>query len=136
MSCLSKLVGGIQNIWKQFLKFGVVGTIAFIIDYGIMTLLLHLGMDAVPATSISYLISLLFNYFASMRYVFTHRDDISRRKEFIIFVILSIIGFFINEAIIYIGELLHITAYIMKIVATAVVMLWNFFSRKKWLDAN
>ena len=125
----------------QFLKFGVVGVIAFFIDYGgLMLLSVGIGLAPVVSAAISFTVSVVFNYVASMRFVFTHREDLSKRREFVIFVILSVIGLLINEAIMYVGiqtlgkSALAIT--ITKVIATAVVMVWNFLSRKKWLDAG
>ena len=130
-----------KGLIEQFLKFGVVGAIAFLIDYGVLMLLSQvIGMDPVISASISFVVSVVFNYVASMHYVFTRRDDISRRREFTIFVILSAIGLVINEIIMVIGvnvlgdSALMVT--ITKLVATAIVMVWNFVSRKKWLDAG
>ncbi|WP_343005626.1 MULTISPECIES: GtrA family protein [unclassified Collinsella] len=130
-----------KGLIEQFLKFGVVGALAFLIDYGVLMLLSQvIGMDPVISASISFVVSVVFNYVASMRYVFTRRDDISRRREFTIFVILSAIGLVINEIIMVIGvnvlgdSALMVT--ITKLVATAIVMVWNFVSRKKWLDAG
>lgn len=130
-----------KGLIEQFLKFGVVGAIAFLIDYGVLMLLSQvIGMDPVISASISFVVSVVFNYMASMHYVFTRRDDISRRREFTIFVILSAIGLVINEIIMVIGvnvlgdSALMVT--ITKLVATAIVMVWNFVSRKKWLDAG
>lgn len=125
----------------QFLKFGVVGVIAFFIDYGVLMLLsVGIGLDPVVSAAVSFTVSVVFNYVASMRFVFTHREDLSKRREFVIFVVLSVIGLLINEAIMYMGiqalgkSALAIT--ITKVIATAVVMVWNFLSRKKWLDAG
>ncbi|WP_293844584.1 GtrA family protein [uncultured Parolsenella sp.] len=130
-----------KGLIEQFLKFGVVGAIAFLIDYGVLMLLSQVvGMDPVISASISFVVSVVFNYVASMHYVFTRRDDISRRREFTIFVILSAIGLVINEIIMVIGvnvlgdSALMVT--VTKLVATAIVMVWNFVSRKKWLDAG
>ena len=130
-----------KGLIEQFLKFGVVGAIAFLIDYGVLMLLSQvIGMDPVISASISFVVSVVFNYVASMHYVFTRRDDISRRREFTIFVILSAIGLVINEIIMVIGvnvlgdSALMVT--ITKLVATAIVMVWNFVSRKKGLDAG
>ena len=122
---------------EQMLKFGVVGGIAFVIDYGVMVLLVELfGMNPVLAAGISFCVSVTFNYFASMRYVFTHRADLSRRAEFVIFIILSLIGLGLNELLMWFGvDILLVSYLIVKLFATAVVMGWNFFSRKKWLDA-
>ncbi len=126
---------------QQFLKFGVVGVIAFVIDYGVLMLLSQVfGMDPVLAAGISFCVSVIFNYLASMRYVFTHREDLSRGREFVIFIVLSAIGLVINEACMAAGVALLGTSALMvtvtKLFATAVVMVWNFVSRKKWLDGG
>lgn len=126
---------------EQILKFGVVGAMAFAVDYGVLMLLSQVvGLDPVLSAGISFTVSVVFNYLASMRYVFAHREDMTPARELALFVVLSLVGLIINEIIIWIGtralgsSALAVTA--VKIVATAVVMVWNFVSRKKWLDAG
>lgn len=130
-----------KKLIQQFLKFGVVGVIAFLIDYGVLMLLSQVfHVNAVVAATISFTVSVIFNYLASMRFVFTHREDLSKQKEFVIFVVLSVIGLIINDIIIALGTAwLGESALVVtgtKLVATFVVMIWNFLSRKKWLDAG
>lgn len=130
-----------NRLMDQLLKFGVVGTIAFGIDYGLLMVLTQLvGMPPVPAAAISFVVSLVFNYLASMRFVFSHRDDLSRSREFLIFLVLSAVGLGINELIVWVGtSVLGTSALwvsVTKFVATAVVMVWNFLSRRRWLDAG
>ena len=132
---------GLRSLIEQFVKFGVVGAIAFVIDYGILMLLSQVvGWDPVLSSAISFTVSVVFNYVASMRYVFTRREDLSREREFVIFVVLSIIGLVINSACIWAGTqafgdgALAVTA--TKVVATIIVALWNFWSRKRWLEAK
>ncbi|WP_273396145.1 GtrA family protein [Thermophilibacter mediterraneus] len=126
---------------EQFLKFGVVGAVAFVIDYGILMLLSQVvGWDPLPSSVVSFVVSLLFNYVASMHFVFERRDDLSRRRELVIFVALSVIGLGINSAVIWAGTAalgdgaVAVTA--TKLVATVVVAVWNFVSRKRWLEAR
>lgn len=130
-----------KKLIEQILKFGVVGVIATVIDFGALYILSQpLGMDPVVSAGISFCVSLVFNYVASMRYVFTHREDMSRSREFVIFLVLSLIGLAINEAIMAAGvAFLGSSALAVmgtKVLATAIVMVWNFVSRKKWLDAG
>lgn len=118
--------------------FGVVGVIAFCIDFGVLVLLKEFaGFNPVIAAAISFIVSLLFNYWASMRFVFSHREDMSRSRELAVFVVLSIVGLGLNEATMWLGtEYLSIHYMGVKIVATALVMVWNFWSRQRWLDAG
>ena len=127
-----------KKLIAQFMKFGVVGFIAFFIDYGLFALLSEVfGVNYLIANTIGFTVSVIFNYLASMRYVFTHKDDLSRTKEFIIFVVLSIIGLGLNDLLMFLGvDLLGLHGLFMKIVATAIVMVYNFVTRKIFLDAG
>ena len=120
------------KIVQQFMKFGVVGVIAFVIDYGLMVFLTE-----VFSATISFSVSTVFNYFASMRYVFQHKEGMSRHREFVIFVALSVVGLLLNNVCMWAGvELLHIHYMITKIGATAIVSVFNFVTRKIFLDAG
>ena len=64
--------------------------------------------------------------------------DSVQSREFAIFVVLSVIGLGLNEVIMWLGGRIVGDEWYMltKVVATALVMFWNFFSRKRWLDAG
>ena len=131
----------LKKLIEQFMKFGIVGFIAFAIDYGLLMLLSQIfGVDPLLSAGISFVVSVIFNYLASMRYVFTHKEDMSRRREFIIFVVLSVIGLGINELCMWAGLALlgesALMVTVSKLFATFVVMIWNFVTRKKFLDAG
>ena len=66
-----------QKLLAQIAKFGVVGVIAFVIDYGLLALLTEaFGVNYLVSATISFTASVVFNYVASMRYVFTHKEGI------------------------------------------------------------
>ena len=132
------MTDAMRKLIAQFMKFGIVGVIAFAIDYGMLAFLTEvLGVNYLLSATISFAVSVIFNYLASMRYVFTRRDDLSRRREFLIFLVLSVIGLGINDICMWAGvELLHIHYLVTKVVATVIVALWNFITRKRFLDAE
>ena len=69
----------VRKLIEQLMKFGIVGVIAFVIDWGILNLLVGIfHMHNVLAATVSFIISLIFNYLASMKFVFKHRDDMAR----------------------------------------------------------
>ncbi len=128
-----------MKLGEQIARFGVVGVAATLLDWGLLMVLSQLlGIDAVLSAAISYTVSLVFNYLASMRYVFARRADMGRRREFCIFVVLSLIGLGLNELCMWGATLVLGTSALMvtvaKALATAVVMVWNFCSRKRWLE--
>lgn len=127
-----------KKLIAQFMKFGIVGVLAFIIDYGLMILLTEaFGVPYLASTTISFIVSVIFNYVASMRYVFKRKDDMSRRREFIIFVALSVIGLVINDVFMWLmTDQLFIDYRLSKIVVTFIVAVWNFVTRKIFLEAH
>ena len=127
-----------RHLIEQIMKFGIVGIIATIIDFGVLIFLTEVfGLNPVVSATISFIVSLIFNYVASMRYVFSHREGMSRTREFIIFVVLSAIGLGINDLLIWAGtDLASFDYRLVKIFATAVVMVWNFVTRKIFLEGE
>lgn len=120
---------------KQLFRFGIVGFIAFLIDYGLFALLTILGMHYLIAQIISFAISLAFNYYLSVKWVFDAKKQ--TKKEVIIFVVLAVVGLGINEILLYIGvDLLHIHELIVKLVSTIIVMIYNFITRKLIIEKH
>jgi putative flippase GtrA len=126
------------KLLQQILKFGVVGVIATGIDFGILFCLTEfVGIDPVVSAAFSFTGGLIFNYVASMRFVFTHKQGLTRRREFLIFLALSLVGLAINQLVMWLGvDFARVNYLLVKVLATAIVMCWNFLSRKRWLDAG
>lgn len=125
-----------KSLFAQIAKFGIVGVIATVTDFGVMNLL-HYGLhlDILFANTAGFVVSLIFNYAASMKFVFEHRDGMSKRREFAIFVMLSVIGLLLNDGIVLsLNKGIGLEANMAKIAATALVMVYNFVSRKILLD--
>lgn len=120
----------------QLIKFGIVGVISTALDYGLMVLFTEgFGIFYLLSSTLSYAISLIFNYFASMKFVFRSREDMGRLREFVTFTLLCLMGMGLNQLILWlIVEKCGIYYMISKILATVVVMVWNFVTRKIFLE--
>ena len=128
-----------KKIFDQLLKFGIVGVIAFAIDYGIMVILTEIfKIPVLISAAISFTISVIFNYIASVKWVFdVAKEKNSKTTELVVFIVLSIVGLGINELIMWImDKKFGIYYMISKIFATAVVMCYNFITRKLFLEKN
>ena len=125
-----------KKLLAQLMRFGLVGIAATLLDYALLVLLTEVfSVPYMVSATISFSVSLVFNYLASMRYVFAHREEVSRSREFIIFVVLSLIGLAINNGCLWLGvELMGIDYRITKLGAIVIVMAWNFITRKLFID--
>lgn len=149
-----------KKLLEQILRFGVVGAVCFLIDYltglAVVNLVLHFSLFGESSftvgsqigAALGFVISVIANYILSFKFVFTRKEDMDRRAEFVIFLILSLIGLGINQLMIGIatgpvysgsvwlqervGYSLMYTA--AKVLATAVVMVYNFVTRKLFLE--
>lgn len=125
-----------KKLILQMVKFGAVGFLCFFIDYGIMLLLTELaGVNYLISCSISFSVSVIVNYLLSMHFVFAAKANMKKRTQFVIFVILSVIGLGLNQLFMWLFvDLAHIPYQIAKLAVTAIVMLFNFVTRKVFLE--
>ncbi|MCI0397312.1 MAG: GtrA family protein [Chloroflexi bacterium] len=150
---------------ERFFKFLAVGTLGFVIDFGMLTLLVELfhvpervaSLTGLPETvglvlanTVSFTLAVLSNF--SFNRYWTYPESRSKRKRVQLpqFTLVSVIGLLLNNAIL---ALLHtpfdrlmvavsffpgrINGYIpAKVVATIVVLFWNFFVNRYWTYSN
>ncbi|WP_035767538.1 GtrA family protein [Butyrivibrio sp. NC2002] len=148
-----------NNLLQQIMKFGLVGVFCFFVDY-FLYLFANLifeksGIAAIftgyylISAFIGFTVSVVVNYILSFKFVFVRRDDMSRKKEFFIFLVLSIIGLGLNELCLYVGiDLIYMNwGFLQSIMsegfaknlffkfgATGIVMVYNFVTRKIFLE--
>lgn len=126
-----------KSLLYQIIKFSIVGGLAFFIDYSVLFLLTDkFGIYYLLSSGISFIISTFFNYIVSMRYVFKGKNG-NKLYEVIVFAIFSLIGLLINQCIMSIlVEKINLYYMFSKVIATIVVMCWNFITRKLLLEEN
>ena len=138
-----------KKLMEQILKFGVVGFLCFLIDFGITTGLANIfGVPYLISKFLGFVVSAVVNYILSIKFVFTQKKEMDKSKEFTVFLILSAIGLVINEVVMYLCiDVIYDNSNSLKsvltrefiislssILATGVVMVYNFISRKLFLE--
>ncbi|MBR2021953.1 MAG: GtrA family protein [Clostridia bacterium] len=121
----------------QIIKFGIVGVIAAIVDVGVLVILKEfLSIDVLICSAVSFSVSVVINYLLSMAFVFKSKDE-NKIREFIIFILLSIGGLGLNQLILWIGVNFTTIYYlVIKILAMIIVPIYNFVTRKIFLEAK
>lgn len=125
-----------KKLIHQLIKFGFVGGSAFVIDYGVMILLTEVfGINYLVSSGISFTISVIYNYVLSVKWVFDVGENRNKKQEFAVFIVLSIIGLGLNQFLMWLTvEKIGIFYMLAKIIATAIVMVYNFITRKIFLE--
>lgn len=159
---------------ERFFKFLVVGGIGFIVDFGIFNLILnpvnalvmpgtwfydllagfgfseyfitHLGPTI--ASAISFIAAVCSNFLWNRYWTYPDSRSRSRRRQFTMFFIVSVIGVLIRIPIVFfmtpifrsmVGNVAALQAYTTRLadnlslaVAVLVVLFWNFFANRYW----
>lgn len=121
----------LKKLLPQYLKFSVAGISAFLIEYGGMIILKeYVHLHYLLATMIAYIISVLYNYVLSSRWVFPSEKK-KDKKVLILFILLGLIGLGLNE-LLMLGAVsgLGIDYKIAKLAVALIVSIYNFISRK------
>lgn len=125
-----------NNTLKQIFRFIIVGGIATVIDFAFLYIFKEfLNFNIILSNTLAFTISVIYNYIASIKWVFDVSENRNSKIQFIIFIILSILGLIINSSILYVfSKFLGIYYLLSKVLATIVVMIYNFITRKIFLE--
>ncbi len=156
---IKKLIDKYPTLWEIF-KFLLVGGGATVVDFVVMSITLYMfapdkydgfftvfygsgytptTIATVTGTALGFILGLIFNYIFSLIFVFTSSDTTKAKtgKGFIVFAALSAVGLAIHILGMYIGfDLLGGNEWLIKIILTLVVLVFNYLSRKFILFKN
>ena len=115
----------------EFLRYCIVGGIAFLVDMGVLmffTEIFHL--DPKISAVFGFICGLIVNYILSKVFVFKKTVN-KQAQAFIIFAVIGVIGLGITELCMYLGvDVMHIDYRLVKIAATGLVLIYNYTARK------
>jgi putative flippase GtrA len=125
----------------EFLRYSMVGGLAFIIDFGVLYLAKTYLFSALEtagillATALGFIAGLIFNYILSFIFVFKKIDAGAQQhkiRSFILFSGIGVIGLALTEAGMYVGIRLfgHEWYLFLKVIIAGIVLAWNYLARK------
>ena len=129
---------------SEIIRFAVTGGVCFLVELAVLVLLKgSLGIDTLIATPIAFLVSVILNYLLCVVWVFrgTKNRGAGAKAGF---MITSLIGLGLNELLMLLFRLIlgedagiltlgsrTINMYVLnKCLATLIVMIWNYFSKR------
>ena len=128
----------------EVIRFVLTGGICFLVELAVLILLKgQLGIDTLIATPVAFLVSVTLNYILCVAWVFRGNKNQSAGAK-AGFLITSLIGLGLNELLMLLFRLIlgedtviltlagqTIRMYILnKCLATLIVMIWNYFSKR------
>lgn len=92
------LRGTVNTLWREVVKFGIIGAVAFVIDVGVMNVLRHTVMEDKPTTAkvISASVATVFAWLGNRQWTFRHRRNRSAPHEFTLFVVTNVVALVIG----------------------------------------
>ena len=125
---------------RQFASYFAVGGVSALVEWCVFSLLEYLlDVPYLLATVLAFLVSTTVNWILGR--TFTFRDSAYREKKakeaFLVFLV-SGIGLVFNLILMYLfvdifGMDTNLLKTVAKIMATGLVFIWNFLSRKYWV---
>lgn len=125
-----------KSLISKIFRFVIVGGIATIIDFVFLYIFKELfNFNLVLANTLAFIISVIYNYIASIKWVFDIDKNKNSKIQFLLFITFSVIGLILNNIFIYLfTDIMGIYYLISKIIATLFVMIFNFVTRKIFLE--
>lgn len=131
---------------SQKIKFGIVGVANTALDFGILFLLVHLGLNKIPANFISTGIAFIFSFFVNKSFTFKSTGG-NAKKQFVLFIVITMIGLWVFQPITIslVSAVLSpfipsepAVLFIAKLLASVVSLIWNYimYSRVVFKKVN
>ena len=92
-SLLAQLSARLRAAFHELAKFGTVGALAFIVDFGLYNIILHEAPHKpLTAKVISTVVAATIAFVLNRAWSFRHRQRTSLRREYVLFFVLNAIG--------------------------------------------
>jgi putative flippase GtrA len=128
----------------RFSRFLTVGAIGTILDFSLLTALKLAGFPTILANTFSFTAGLVNNF--TWNRLWTFRDNLRSdwHTQFAQYALVSLVGLALNDLIVVLledilGAILNQPAWgylPAKVVATGVVVFWNYFANRTWTFKN
>jgi putative flippase GtrA len=125
----------------EIFKFLLIGGFCTLVEYAVMALFLYVFKPPYAETigsGVGHMIGFVFNYFLSILFVFTGKgNNLKKAKSPLgafLFAFFTLIGIGIHILGMYLGyNLLHINEWVVKVVLTFIVLVFNYITRKVFI---
>lgn len=118
---------------KKFFKYSIVGVLGTIIDFSTLIIQVEiLKFNIYLSILLSFMLAASVNHIINRNFTFKSTNP-HIKQEYLKFILVSLVGVITNLCIIYIlSDILRVHYIVSKILATSIVLLWNFLMNYHW----
>lgn len=118
---------------RQFVKFGIVGSIGTVVDISILAFLHDVvGINVYVANFFSFSAAVINNYTLNSRWTFGDQEK-EHKRQLVQFALVSVVGMALSQALLYFfHDVLNLHYLIAKCLGILIVLFWNFFVNRFW----
>lgn len=139
MTSLRRLYHRLGRVVREFMKFGIVGSVAFLVDVSLFNVLRAATDEPLTSKTISTVIATTIAYLGNRYWTFRHRRRTRMRTEYVLFFILNGVGLLIALTCLAVSHyLLGFTSTLSDNIAANGVGLalgttFRFWSYRRWV---
>lgn len=121
-----------ENTVIQLFRYCFVGGIAFVADWLVVVILTETLLHYLVSAAVGFFAGLAVNFVMSKLLVFkADSNKCGKLGEFFIYAAIGIVGLGLTELLMYVfTDIINVHYAVSKIIAAAIVLVWNFFARK------
>lgn len=139
MRTLLALYYRLGSLVRELMKFGVVGSVAFVVDVGVFNLMLHATDKPLTSKTIAVVAATTVAYAGNRHWTFRKRGRSALTREYTLFFLLNAVGLAIALACLAVSHyVLGFTSRLADNIAANVIGLglgtiFRFLSYRRWV---
>jgi len=127
-------VKGLAVKHAQKLRFGIVGGANTLLDFGILFLLVHLGLDKIVGNYISTSIAFISSFYFNRTFTFKSTSK-NVKRQIVLFLVVTMFGLWVIQPLVItgvsallapLGLQASLSLLVAKLIATVASLIWNY----------
>ncbi|CAM5634430.1 GtrA family protein OS=Streptomyces alboniger OX=132473 GN=CP975_13995 PE=3 SV=1 [Streptomyces alboniger] len=129
----------VDRLTREVAKFGAVGAVGTLVNFGVFNLVRHVtDLHVVRASVIATVVAIVFNYVGFRYFTYKDRDKTGRTKELTLFLLFSAVGLVIENGVLYAATYWfgwdgRLQANFFKFLGMGIATLFRFWSYRTWV---
>jgi putative flippase GtrA len=134
------LLARLDRIKHELAKLGVVGAFGFVVNFAVfLCCKQYFGLEPGRSSVISTAVAILFNYVGNRFWTYGHRENNTRGREFVLYLVFSGVGMVLELLpVMFVNYVLDMTSTMTDVIAKfgiglPMATLFRLFAYRTWV---